>query len=365
MQEAVDDGGASDSAKVKAIAFYLPQFHPIPENDAAWGAGFTEWRHVSEAKPLFPGHWQPRLPADLGFYDLRVPEVREQQVSLAKEAGISAFCYYHYWFAGHQVLERPFNEVLASGRPDFPFCLCWANESWTGIWHGRPADIILEQTYPGAEDHLAHFDILARAFADRRYLRINGKPVFLIFRPLNIPDLAATLSLWREAALRYGFPGLHLVAVRTYTHPWNPADYGFDASVTFRHPLIPAEYDRSIVRNVPWVIQHEQILEYLVEPRQPGLFDYPCTGPGWDNTPRCGNRGIVFHDSTPEHFAQALEVAATNARQLPPGQRLCFIKAWNEWGEGNYLEPDQRFGHGWLTAVRQVLDRVNGVIARE
>lgn len=354
-----EGGNDSDATAVKAIAFYLPQFHPIPENDAAWGAGFTEWRHVTQAQPLFPGHWQPRLPADLGFYDLRVAEVREQQAALAKASGISAFCYYHYWFAGRQVLERPFREVLETGSPDLPFCLCWANESWTGIWHGRPNDVVIEQTYPGVDDHLAHFDHLARAFADPRYLRVDDKPVFLIFRPLSIPDLPQTLELWRKKAQEYGFAGLHLVAVRIYTHLWDPTQLGFDASVTFRHPLLPADYDRSIYRQLPWVIPHQEIADALVEPQRPGPIDYPCTGPGWDNTPRCGTRGIVFHESTPAHFEHSLRIAARQAAQLPAGRRLCFIKAWNEWGEGNYLEPDQRFGHGWLEAVRRALDAVN------
>ena len=162
---------AYDASQARLISFYLPQFHPIPENDRWWGRGFTEWTNVTKAKPLFKGHYQPRLPADLGYYDLRLPEVREAQAELARNAGIEGFCYYHYWFGGKQLLEQPFNEVVASGKPDFPFCLCWANQTWTGVWYGAPHRTLVEQTYPGREGHRRHFLALRRAFLDERYLR--------------------------------------------------------------------------------------------------------------------------------------------------------------------------------------------------
>src|ERR1700744_6576734 len=182
----------------RLIAFYLPQFHPIPENDLWWEAGFTEWTNVAKAKPLFQGHRQPRLPSDLGFYDLRVPEVREQQAQLARDSGVEGFCYWHYWFSGRRVLERPFEEVLASGRPDFPFCLAWANQSWTGIWHGNPKTKLISQEYPGIEDQKQHFDWALKAFRDDRYLKVDGRPIFVVYDPGNLPKESSFLDHWRE-----------------------------------------------------------------------------------------------------------------------------------------------------------------------
>src|SRR3990170_1056122 len=217
-------------ADVKLICFYLPQFHPTPENDAWWGKGFTEWRNVAKAKPLFPGHYQPHLPADLGFYDLRLPEARQAQADIARQYGIHGFCYYHYWFAGRRLLERPFNEVVVSGEPEFPFCLCWANQSWTGIWHGTPKRILIEQTYPGIEDHRQHFETLLSAFHDKRYLKVEGKPLFVVYSPMDLPDSPRVMELWRELAVRAGLPGLFFVAEH-WDPEWDPKPYGYDAVV--------------------------------------------------------------------------------------------------------------------------------------
>ena len=202
-------------ANVRLIAFYLPQFHPIPENDAWWGKGFTEWTNVAKAQPLFTGHYQPHIPADLGFYDLRVPETREAQAALARQYGIEAFCYWHYWFGnGVRILQRPFEEVLASGRPEFPFCLGWANESWTGIWHGARDTMLMEQKYPGLEDHRKHFEYLLTAFSDRRYLHVEGKPLLYVYHPADIPQCEQVMDFWRTLASKAGLPGLYLVAQR-------------------------------------------------------------------------------------------------------------------------------------------------------
>src|SRR6266404_281138 len=222
---------------VRAIAFHLPQFHPVLENDEWWGKGFTEWTNAAKAKPMFRGHYQPHVPADLGFYDLRVPETRAAQAQLARDYGIEAFCYYHYWFAGKRIIERPFNEVLASGQPDFPFCLCWANQTWTGIWHGAPNRILIEQTYPGPEDHIAHFRALESAFHDPRYVRVDGKPVFIIYSPTELPDARRTTDLWRDLARKSGLNDLFLVGVCLYLigdsicRRWVPQADGFDASI--------------------------------------------------------------------------------------------------------------------------------------
>ncbi|MEI8108854.1 MAG: glycoside hydrolase family 99-like domain-containing protein, partial [Verrucomicrobiota bacterium] len=219
-------------SKPRLVAFYLPQFHPIPENSQWWGAGFTEWTNVTKAKPLFPNHYQPRLPADLGFYDLRVPESRAAQADLARSAGVEAFCYWHYWFAGRRVLERPFNEVLASKEPDFPFCLAWANDTWSGHWYGAPKRTLIEQTYPGPDDHERHFYSLLPAFLDPRYLRVHDRPIFTLFRPKSLPNPQAFIDLWQKLAAQNGLPGIHFIA-HLFDHeldfPWK--SLGFHAAV--------------------------------------------------------------------------------------------------------------------------------------
>src|SRR5439155_14140664 len=214
------DRAPSVGRHTRFIAFYLPQFHPIPENDRWWGPGFTEWTNVARATPLFPGHYQPRLPADLGFYDLRIPEVRVAQADLARAHGVEAFCYWHYWFAGKRLLERPFTEVLESGEPDFPFCLAWANQSWSGIWHGAPDRVLMEQTYPGRRDHEDHFRVLVEAFADPRYVTVDGAPVFVVYAPRELPEPRRVTDVWRELAAKAGFPALHLVAVAQGEATW-------------------------------------------------------------------------------------------------------------------------------------------------
>jgi len=233
MQRADEKDFKMTGLKARVIAFYLPQFHPIPENDLWWGTGFTEWTNVAKAKPLFSGHYQPRIPADLGFYDLRVPETRLAQAEIAQAYGIEGFCYWHYWFAGEQLLERPFNDVLRTKEPKFPFCLAWANESWTGIWHGAPNRLLRAQTYPGFNDHQVHFYKLLQAFADARYMTVEGKPIFVIYRPESIPEVDRVAEFWRGLAIRSGLSGLHLVA---YLHAgeflsWRPQDHGFDAAL--------------------------------------------------------------------------------------------------------------------------------------
>ena len=217
---------------IRPIALYLPQYHPIPENNEWWGKGFTEWTNVTRAKPLFEGHWQPRLPADLGFYDLRVAEVREAQAALAKQYGIYGFCYWHYWFAGKQLMEKPFNEVLESGTPDFPFCLGWANQTWKGKWHGLSENkILIQQTYPGKEDHVAHFYSLLPAFTDHRYINVNGKKLFFIFSPKELEQPRLFIDTWRELAIKEGLGGFHFVAMHMWPD-WQPGNEGYDAMLS-------------------------------------------------------------------------------------------------------------------------------------
>jgi lipopolysaccharide biosynthesis protein len=350
----------------RLIAFYLPQYHPIPENDEWWGKGFTEWTNVARAKPLYRGHYQPHVPADFGFYDLRVPETRVAQAELAKEHGIEAFCYYHYWFAGRRILERPFNEVLQSGQPDFPFCLCWANQTWTGVWHGCPDKILLEQTYPGYEDHQRHFEQLLPAFLDGRYVKVEGKPIFLIHMPREIPDVQKVLDFWRSMAVKAGLPGLHLVAaLHKGDNAWNPQAAGFDAAVKQNLPLLRREmwvrWHQPITkfqhfyykkRGQPTIYSYKEMLLSMLPGKDSLVETYPCLLPNWDNTPRSGTNGLVLHGSTPELFRVQVKRSLEIMENIPPEHKFIFIKSWNEWAEGNYLEPDMKFGKAYLEVIR-------------
>lgn len=330
-------------SKPRLIAFFLPQYHPIPENDEWWGKGFTEWTNVAKAKPLFKGHYQPHLPADLGFYDLRVPEVREQQAELAREAGIEGFCYWHYWFAGKQLLERPFNEVLASGKPDFPFCLGWANESWTGVWHGAPDRILIEQTYPGVDDHRAHFEALLPAFLDKRYMRVDDKPIFVIYRPGVIPEVSQTLNMWNEMAISSDLPGLFFIGITSSMEVAKQiTSFGFNA-VNLIQYRIPSREDRNLfLKFVFKIVRKKKFIQYYQKltgkpfhiyeysdyilgpgPEEKIEFEYfPTIIPGWDNSPRAGLDGIVIQNNTPDLFKSMALRAVEKVRDYPENRKV-------------------------------------------
>ena len=354
------------SSGVRLIAYYLPQFHPIAENDEWWGKGFTEWTNTAKARPLFRGHYQPHVPADLGFYDLRVAETREDQAALAAEYGIHAFCYYHYWFGGKRLLERPFDEIVASGSPDFPFCVCWANQTWTGVWHGAPNRILIEQTYPGWDDHRRHFETLLPAFFDKRYVKVDGKPLFHIYDPFNFPDCERALDFWRSLAVKAGLPGLYIVALAE-SETWNPKTLGFDAAVITQLPPLRKQYiswNRPIakiankiqrLRGKPTVYEYANVIDWFVRDAVPGIEGFPTVIPNWDNTPRSGDRGLVLNGSTPELFRRHLQKALKRVQDYDQDKRLVFIKSWNEWAEGNHLEPDLRYGRQYLQVIREEL----------
>ena len=352
----------------RVVAFHLPQFHPIPENDRWWGAGFTEWTNAVRARPLYPGHVQPHLPADLGFYDLRLPEARAAQAALAQQYGVSAFCYWHYWFAGRRLLERPVREIIECGQPDMPFCLGWANQTWTGIWHGAPGRILVEQTYPGAADDAAHFQELLPAFTDPRYFRVHGRPVFYVFRPEEIPDPAGWCRRWREMAVSHGLGGIYLIAEMTDllgrgVGCEDPIALGFDAGVYVRLPADTSRQRALRMRLIRKLLgRGPEVYPYLIKPRPlPERYRakrvYPAVYPNWDNTPRSGHDGLVLSGSRPDLFAAHVEAAVRAVADRKVDERLVFVKSWNEWAEGNYLEPDVQFGHGWLEALRQGLER--------
>lgn len=359
---------------IKPIAFYLPQFHPIPENDEWWGKGFTEWTNVTKAKPLFDGHIQPRLPSDLGFYDLRLPEAREAQASLAKEYGIFGFCYWHYWFGGKQILERPLQEVVASGKPDFPFCLAWANQTWEGTWHGLSSNkVLIEQTYPGTEDHEKHFYALLSAFKDDRYIKVDGKNLFFIFKPLDLPNPNDFIKFWRELAIKENINDFYFVGLYMNSD-WDYKSFGFDA-FTQDWQALSLLSDLSISKKISL---SELFLKRIskkiteIKPRSvsyskySNLFqsatikskEYPLICSDWDNTPRSGIDGWLFNDFTLTAFEQNCYNAIVKSYSNADSDRIVLIKSWNEWAEGNYLEPDQRYGLGLLKAFKRALERV-------
>jgi lipopolysaccharide biosynthesis protein len=349
------------SADIRAIAFYLPQFHPIPENDAWWGAGFTEWRNVVRARPNFAGHYQPHLPADLGFYDLRVPETRAQQAALARAHGIGAFCYYHYWFSGKRLLQRPFDEVLSSGEPDFPFCVCWANESWTRRWDGLGSDILIAQRYR-VDDALALIRELLPAFADRRYVRIDGKPLLLVYCADAIPDPQRWAAIWRGAARDAGHPDLYLALVQSVNQTtMDPSTIGYDAAVEFPPHLTRSQGIAPDPKGVRRGFQGD-VLDYvscaqdaLARPRpEYRLFRGAMTG--WDNTARVPDIARCFVNAEPANYERWLAAAAAQTREWHDGdERIVFVNAWNEWAEGCHLEPDLRYGRAFLEATRRAL----------
>jgi lipopolysaccharide biosynthesis protein len=360
---------------MRAIAFYLPQFHPIPENDEWWGAGFTEWTNVVKARPLFRGHYQPHLPADLGFYDLRTPETRAAQATLAEAHGVSGFCYYHYWFNGTRLLQRPFEEVLQSGAPKLSFCLCWANENWTRRWDGRDDHLLIGQVF-SVEDDERHIEHLLPAFADDRYIKVEGKPLFLVYRTSLLPNPARTAALWRAKARAAGFPNLYLVRVESWTDYTAPEAMGFDATVEFapdfgvlprpigrRWNVLPKIHKRLTRRALSpsayfnhQVFRYETLVRHMLARPPVGHPRFRCVTPGWDNSPRHLSGGRIFVGSTPQLYENWLRnvVDATRSRHTD-GKGLVFINAWNEWAEGNHLEPDQRWGRAYLEATARAL----------
>lgn len=358
-----------NNPKARLIAFYLPQYHPIPENDEWWGKGFTEWTNVAKAKPLFPGHHQPNLPSELGFYDLRLPEVREAQALLAREHGIEGFCYWHYWFMGKRLLEKPFNEVLRSGSPDFPFCLAWANVSWSGEWAGQPDRIIVRQEY-SMKDAKNHFLFLLPAFLDSRYIKVDGKPIFYIHKPDLIPEVERFIDLWRSMAEKVGLKGLHFIG--NNIEAIDAQKKGFDAfsmhypnhgHLSQNYPNMPSIFKKIGINrfslylrkknNLPAVYSYKkQVIDGYSSYLRPNKNYYPLVIPNWDNTSRLAWRGLVLYGSSPEHFREHLNKVLATVSDREHDERIVFVKSWNEWAEGNYLEPDQRFGRAYLEILR-------------
>lgn len=356
--------------KARILAFYLPQFHPIPENDKWWGKGFTEWTNVGKAKPLFRGHYQPRVPADLGYYDLRLPEIRQAQADMARQYGVEGFCYWHYWFGnGKKLLERPFSEVLISGKPDFPFCLGWANHSWQGLICGVKGDKpLISQVYGGMKDYNDHFLDVLPAFQDHRYITVDDKPLFLVYCPFDLPDVRQFIDLWKNLAIENNLKGIHFVA-----HIYKPEDIqkaldlGFDSVTIIRmneYQRLGLSFYRMAINKIKrdifkcgFLCEYKDAMTYFsgIEDAQEDV--YPTIIPNWDHSPRTGRNGTIFINSTPELFGKHVRKTLESVKRKKDQHKIVFLKSWNEWAEGNYMEPDLKFGKGYLEALKMELDR--------
>lgn len=363
----VENGGElGDSAlTAKIVAFYLPQFHAIPENDAWWGRGFTEWTNTSKANPQFVGHYQPRLPGELGHYDLRTPGVVARQAELAKAYGVSAFCFHYYWFAGKRLLEAPLEIFLSDRSINIQFMLCWANENWTRRWDGEDDRILIAQNH-SPEDHAKVFADIARHFEDPRAIRVSGMPAVMVYRPGSIPGVRRMIEIWRECARARGLPGIFLIASNAFDYDDWRRD-GFDAQCEFPPHRIAAP---QINKTLSWLnTRHAgRVWDYQAlvaaecarlnasSGRNAGTV-FPGVMPSWDNEARRPGAGLIFHGSTPESYGRWLDAALRFAeRELPEDRRLVFVNAWNEWAEGAHLEPDRRYGRAYLAATARAIN---------
>lgn len=365
--------------KARVIAFYLPQYHPTPQNDKFWGKGFTEWTNVTKAKPLFKGHYQPKLPSDLGFYDLRLPIIREQQAQMAREAGVEGFMYWHYWFGnGVMTLQDIFEDVLKSGKPDFPFCLGWANHEWSNkTWTKGKAfqkdTVIFDMKYPGEKDWIAHFNYCLPAFKDKRYITVDGKPLFYLWQAFRMPDLKEFIACWQKMAKENGLPGIHFVALWWSDSEFtkesfdryndvgieaiNPAylTYAEDRALGSKlRKKVRGLFNRVTLGNFGSIkkFDYKNIIPYLTKEIDKEDIVYPTILSGYDRTARSGAKATIYYNYTPELFSKHIKQIIDSVQDKPFEHRIVFLKSWNEWAEGNYVEPDQKYGHGYLDALR-------------
>lgn len=367
---------SSRKDKLKPIALYLPQFHSIKENDEWWGKGFTEWTNVKKANPLFKGHYQPHIPLNNNYYDLTQNEVLVAQAALAKQYGIYGFCFYHYWFNGKLLLEKPIERMLNAGKPDFPFCLCWANENWTRRWDGYETDILIKQEYSLKDDY-DHIQYLIPFFKDKRYIKIEGKPVYMMYRSELHPNINEAAELWRSEAKKAGFDDLYLIRVENFERNLDPQTHGFDAGMEFA-PDFSLKGDKAAKSNLlaysfnkllhftsikkSGIFEHAvhsypRVVENMIKKEKPNYKYFRCISPSWDNSARRKKNALIYVNSTPQLFKKWVQKMKQHTiENFQENERLLFINAWNEWGEGCHLEPDEKWGTAYLEAFQEAMD---------
>lgn len=361
-------------SKIRPIAIHLPQFHPFPENDAWWGKGFTEWTNVTKSKPKFKGHYQPQLPKDMGFYDLRLEETMIAQEQLAKQYDIYGFCYYHYWFNGKLLMETPLENMLASKKITMPFCLCWANENWTRRWDGSEQHVLIEQNYD-IQDDIEHIQYLIRFFKDKRYIKINNRPVLAMYRSELHPQIHKATEIWRQEVKKAGFEDLYLIRMENFVKGIEPSSHGFDAGMEFAPDFSLAKKKYLKDHNLPkylfrkflhktglkksghftnHVFSYSRLVDDTIRKQPEQYKKFRCITPAWDNSARRKENAIIFHNSTPDKFGEWVRHITEFTNQNFEGdERIFFINAWNEWAEGNHMEPDLKHGSAYLEAFKK------------
>src|SRR5690606_16281075 len=372
------------SSKIQFLAYYLPQFHPIPENDSWWGKGFTEWTNVKKGKPQFNGHYQPIIPGQLGYYDLlKTPNIQEEQAQLAQKYGVDGFIYYQYWFGNKMLLEKPAEAMLKNKKVNIPFCFCWANETWKGIWHGLDnPNVLIEQTYNGVEGYKTYFNYLLPFFEDERYIKVDNKPMFHVYRFDDIPNIDLFIETFNLLAEEHGFNGIYFIAtIASDEILKNNSIYGkvgvdvflkmrYGLDFLFSEKTIAGRIERRLKKaKQKWLKSNK----HIDDRDKPLIFDYkkgvskmnikfpnkkymPCVFPNWDNTARSGKKAMIFKNSTPQSWKIHLENTVKEMKKNPDNPPFLVIKSWNEWAEGNYLEPDAKYGLKWLEAIKEQED---------
>lgn len=356
---------------VRIIAFYLPQYHPTKENDEWWGPGFTEWTNVALSRPLFKGHFQPQIPGELGFYDLRLDESRVAQADLARQYGIEGFIYWHYWLDEKtQLLEMPYKRLLETKKPDFPFCLAWANHSWKGVFFGSD-NMLVEQKYGGDDDYIKHFNYVLEAFKDPRYMKVGSKPIFYIYHPTEIPDCKHFTELWNELAKKEGFSeGIHFIGEG---HNLDLKKYGLNGAAYCNHRRIAShnalDIKNKYLRYATWLLtrkrglqvyEYKDAMKYFLYDKVTPEHVYPSIVPGWDTTPRLGKKAVILTNTTPELFGKHVGEVLDSVKHRTGEENIVFVKSWNEWAEGNYLEPSWKYGRKFLEELKKQLDKHEG-----
>ena len=340
---------------IKLISFYLPQFHPIPENDEWWGKGFTEWTNVTRAIPQFIGHYQPRLPGELGYYDLRNPEIQERQVELAKQYGIHGFCFHFYWFGGKRLLERPLEQFISNPAIDFPFCINWANENWSRRWDGKDNDLLIAQKH-SPEDDIAFIQYVSKYLKQPNYIRINSKPLLIVYRPALLPEPAKTAERWRKWCRENGIGEIYLALTHSFEH-LNPKTIGFDAAIEFAPNTFPmSDFGNQVEMVNPnfdgHIYDYDSAITLAKNYSNPDYKKFRGICPQWDNEARMPGKSGVVANSSPDAYRDWLRMLCEfTTTHFAPEERLIFINAWNEWAEGAYLEPDRRYGYAYLRAT--------------